>query len=365
MKTIRARINVLKLLLLFPILLFHSFVGLIGIENLTDEPKYSFWNRIIEVFGNEFFGSFGYFIACLSFFTYGFYFDQPKAKSWVHQALKFLLLFACLLSSQFDFTKSFNDAEFFTWNLYSFILLSFLLVYLLKDAIQKKPRVWFYVWVLCFTTLPLMNDSLRASLHQNLSQALIPIKVTTEANSWFLLPWIFGPLLFYTLGVMSAVRQKINEYLITLALLIAGSAAYFYQFRPYYFPFSLELNSYYMSFFWQSISVNNMKVFSFAILLMLWATDFFKGLEENFILRKLRYLQWCKNFWFCYILHLGMKDIIGSDNLNLMEYEFVFNYSWLIIFICTELLAQVFFVSLYFYRHLGRSLIAKLRIRNS
>lgn len=362
---IQARLNLVKIFLIIPIIIFHSFVGLIGIENLTTEPKFNTWNNIIDFFGNSFFASFGFFVACLSFFTYGFHSDQFKHKKMGTYVFKAFVLLLCLLGSQFDFSKSVADPEFFTWDLYSFIFVVFAGIYLIKPWVKQNAQRCFFVFLALFIVSPFLGNLFYPLLHLNILQVLLPVKVVSDANSWFLLPWIFAPLMFYAAG---AHLKLSNLSKLNLAVLLGVSAlavAYFIIKRPLYYSFSLEIDAAYMNFFWQHISINIIKVFLFCFFLLVLCSKHFVFLETNFILRKLRYLQWCRHFWLCYILHLGFKDIIADMGPKFLESEFVLSYIWLIIFLATEILAQMFFGWLAIYKFIFKTLIAKLRIRNA
>ncbi len=367
-KSVYARINLLKIVLIIPVIIFHSFVGLIGIENLTSEPKFEVWNSFNSFFSNSFFASFGFYITCLSFFTYGFKAETSEIKSRFNSLLKYALLVVCILGSQFDFSKSVHDVEFFSWNLYSFIILSFVLVFLLKPLIKKNLKLCFYSFLLLFVVAsvlsPVLTPLLGTYLHSGILQVLIPYRVTDLANSWFLIPWIFGPLLFYAAGARLQISGLKLRDLITISMIILAAGIYYVLERPVLYPFSLVLDAFYMNFFWQPFTINILKVFGFCVFLLVFCSKYFQFLEENAILRKLRFLQWCRHFWFCYILHLGIKDIIGESFPQILNNDFVLSYVWLIIFFATELLAQMFFASLFFYRFIFRRLISKLRVRN-
>lgn len=362
---VQARINLVKILLIFPIIIFHSFVGLIGIEKLTTEPKFHTWNTLIQIFGNSFFASFGFFITCLSLFTYGYHSDQAgNSKKNIH-LFKGLLLFLCMVGSQFDFSLSPSDPDFFAWDLYSFILTIIVTLYFLKQFIVHSPKRWFFIFVALFLVTPLANNFLISQLHLSLLQILLPVQVTSNSNSWFLLPWIFAPLLFFAAGAQLKSEGLGTINLFTLLGASGVAVLFFMIVKPFYYPFSLEIDATYMNFFWQHASVNVPKVFLFCVFMLVLCSKRFSFLESNFFLKKLRFLQWCKHFWLCYILHLGIKDIIADMYPEILQTDFILSYIWLFIFLASELLAQMFFASLIFYKFLYRELIAKLRLRNA
>lgn len=201
-----ARINILKLVLIFPIIAYHTLVGLIGVGTVTDEPRFQTINNLIHFMGNEFFGSFGYFITVLSFFTYGYYFDVKKEKKPVYNFFKYLILTAAFLSSQINLEVPSSDILFWTWNLYSFILISFLTIMLLKKYFARFANPLFYVFVFLFSTIPLLNTFFRDHFSWQVLQAFIPMKLADQSNSWFLFPWLFGVYLFFVAGVL--IKQK-------------------------------------------------------------------------------------------------------------------------------------------------------------
>ncbi len=363
--SIQARLNLIKILLIIPVIIFHSFVGLIGIENLTAAPKFNTWNHLINFFGNSFFASFGFFIACLSFFTYGFHIDQLKQKKTSAYVFKAFILLLCMVGSQFDFSKSLADPEFFVWDLYSFIFVVFTGIYFLKPLVKQNAQQSFFLFVALFIITPILGNFLHPVLHLNFLQALLPTKVVSAANSWFLFPWVFAPLMFYAAGA-HLKQQSLSK--LNLAVLLGASAlaaVYFILQRPLYYPFSLEIDATYMNFFWQHISINIIKVCLFCFFLLVLCSKPLLFLETNFFLRKLRHLQWCRNFWFCYILHLGIKDIIADLGPQILDFNFILSYVWLIIFLVAEILAQLFFIWIAIYKFIFKALIAKLRIRNA
>ncbi len=363
--TIQARLNLIKILLIIPVIIFHSFVGLIGIENLTAEPKFNTWNHLINFFGNSFFASFGFFITCLSFFTYGFHIDQLRQKKTIAYVFKAFILLVCMLGSQFDFSKYVADPEFFVWDLYSFIFIVFVGIYFLKPLVKQNAQQSLFIFLVLFTISPIFGNFLYPVLHLNFLQILLPVKVVSAANSWFLFPWVFAPLMFYAAG---AHLKQLSLSKLNLAVLLGASAlaaVYFVMNGPLYHPFSLDIEATYMNFFWQHNSINIIKVCLFCFFLLVLCSKPLLFLETNFILRKLRYLQWCRHFWFCYILHLGIKDIIADLVPQILDDNLILSYIWLIIFLAAEILAQMFFGWIAIYKFIFKALIAKLRVRNA
>ncbi len=357
---ISARINILKLIFIFPIIAYHTLVGLIGVDTVTNEPRFQTVNTIIHYMGNEFFGCFGYFVTALSFFTYGYYFDVKKEKRPVYNFLKYFVLVAAFLSSQLNLEVPVSDNLFWSWNLYSFILVSYLTIMLLKKYFVRFADPLFYVFIFLFSVSPLLNPFLQNHFNWQVLQAFIPMKLVDQPNSWFLFPWLFGVYLFFVAGVLIKKKSLSIWHLAALGTSLVAAIIYYTTAKPFHFPFSLEIDAFYVSFFWQHTSLNIIKVFSFSLFLILLCIRTLPRLETNMILSKLRYLQWCQHFWFCYVLHLGIKDALAEPLKYLLDSDLVLSYSWVMIFFATEFLAQWFFFALKFYRFVFFKLFPKL-----
>ncbi len=366
MNLIKNRYNILKIILVLPVIIFHSFISFYGWDEARNRENYPSWNSIYNSIGNSFFSHFGTYLLVLSFFLVGLNFQDKQVKKptakW-KTYLKLATLFLCFLGTQFDLTVALDAEGFFIWDLYSFILTAYLLVFFFGKYIYQNLKLSTLGFALLFWVTPFLQNALGGRLVASVDQIFFPTMLKTGANAWFLLPWIFLPLLAFCLGCLS---QK-NEFRKALVALVPplAVALVVIAFVPItFYPFQVDSNLFYLNVFWQNSNFNILLIFPYLIFLVLFNHRVFQSLDSSPALHWVSKLQWCKNFWFSFILHFGFIDMMTTYYDVLFKNEIIFNYSWLIVFLGTELLMQLLMVALKFYAWIFRMLIPKLRLRS-
>ncbi len=345
--------------------MFHSFVGLYGWDEARNLEKYPQWLRLYQLIGNSFFSHFGIYLLMLSFFLVGLnYHDRlirtaaaPRWKTY----FKLATLFLCFLGTQFDLTVGWGSEGFFIWDLYSYILMAYLIVFFWGHSIFKNLRKSTVAFALLFWATPFLQNILAGRLVATVDQIFFPTLLKTGANAWFVFPWIFLPLLAFCLGGLSQKKDlKTVFYVLGIPLLMALIIVSFV--RLTFHPFLVDVNLFYLNVFWQNTNFNLLMIFPYLAFLVLYDQNLFDKFDSSTPLRWLSTLQWCKNFWFSFILHFGIIDMMTTYYDDLFKSEFIFNYSWLIVFIGTEAVMQALMLALKFYAWLFR-LFAKLGFR--
>lgn len=374
--------NLLKIILILPIIMFHSFVGIEGWEASSTITNFPIWSMIYNYLGNNFFNAFGLYIITLSYFLMGLNAaskttgvqsysqsqlladplnktpTQKTSPQKVTLIFKFLILIICFLGTQFNLTLGLTEEGVFIWDLYSFILLSYLVIHFLKNKFLQNPLKYFYLCLGAFSALPFLSPWMNTYLHDSINQFFFATQLITGANAWFLIPWGFLPLFSYNLGILS-FQQKIKSTSIALACLSLISTCLFFFFKIEMYPFIIDMNEFFKSVFWQNSLVNIIRILPFLTLLSLLSLKKMDRINNYPGLKWINSLQWSKNFWFCFMLHFGFIDLIISPEYSFLNNKSTNELSWLFIFIGCEILAQLFFFSLKVHKVVFKYLMKK------
>ncbi len=340
MKHRLAGLDLIRLILIIPTIILHVWNMLIGDPHPTAglTSNYVFYEKYL---GNTL-GFAGVFIFALSFYLEGIRKSAPFTLD-IRSLTKIFFLVAAMISSQTSLSEE-NATEFyFIWDIFSFVLLSYLLIFPLSK-IENPRTLWKFGAigiVLFLVPFHFYQGILEGILPSSLQSTFIATRSEFGPNGWFLLPWIGLPLFFYVLG-RSYNNPNIRR--LPVLLLFVGVPLLFYPGNPIVLG-----KEFYGYVFWQPSLFVFSRILVFASLLLLASQ-----ITENKALKLLSYLQWNRNFWICYILHIGVIDIMSenkfySDPNNL-------NWAWLYVFLLVEAITQLFMLALKIYAKLFKFL---------
>jgi hypothetical protein len=353
-------LDLLRLVILVPVLIMHVWNVFFGETDITLSETESFY-QAYRVWLAPTLGYAGIYVFSLSFFLYGF-FNSTRPQWGVKSASRVVLLTLAVLSTQFNSMVSFGEPGYFIWDLFSFILLSFLLVGGLSFL---GDRGWAWAGIsgallMCVHPL-LFQDWLELSLLPVMAQIFVPTSSDFGLNGWFLLPWIGLPLVAVAFGRWCRAADETTAKLTGLALVAASLIVWLIgqgvHVRPLmtasqYYDFSFRQHPLY---FWRYYLL-------FALALLILSRS---GLNQRLMQTPLRLagsLKWSQHFWLAYIFQFGVIDVLSDLKEPILAHPPLFDLLWIIVFVMVELLLQAFFRVLPRYARAWAWLRGKFRV---
>jgi hypothetical protein len=352
-----------RLLMVGPIAMVHMWNAWIGEPFVSSAPEGSLYPEFVRWI-SPVFGFSGIYVFVMSFFLYGLLgkTDLVRGKKNVAR-LAFLAM--AMFSAQFNPQFPLPDPAYFYWEIFSFALLSLLLVSALGFL---SDRVWFVLGGLAAVLLmihPLwLHHRLDGVFAPIITQILVESETTFGPNGWFLLPWIGLPILAYAWGRFC--RRDPNAPLHVKPLRIYGAFAFAMALSwiippgEAEYPFTLAADYYLYSFHQNPIYLWQ-RLLPFLLLLFVLSRPRINEALARTPLRFSRFIQWNKNFWFAYVLHFGIIDILANQRTFFDQYPLVFDWLWLIVILSVEALLQLFFHALKVYAWIFKQVFGGLR----
>lgn len=344
-------LDILRIILVLPTIILHIWNIIYGDSHVTfkaGESLYTFYETYIA----RIFGYSGVFLFCLSFFLYGIReYTLFKKKRWYEYA-KILLLFVALSDAQIDFELPYDNPDFFTWDIFSYVLLSYLIISGLS-FIKNKYMLYVFTFGFSLFLIPYDYYSIAFSKYfvPPFDGILFSQAMGNSYNGWFLFPWISLPITFYSLGRLVKLPLNYNyKHLIA----IFGLAIALLILAPDVAPAGGGL--FYQFIFWQS-PIYILSRLLVLIGLILWLCK----LKFHWIWNVFSLLQWNKNFWFCYILHIGMISSLALHKDYFTENKIVLDWLWVAVFLWIEILVQLLFLSIKVYIWIFKKIYSKIR----
>lgn len=340
-------LDVLRIVLILPTIMLHVWNIIFSESHVSFSPEQSLYPFYENTLG-RLFGYSGVFIFSLSFFLYGLRRHSLFKFKPLHEYIKLALLIGAMVSTQFNDSMNIQDSDFFIWDIFSFVLLSYLVISLL-DLI--KQQVFLKVIFVSGFLLFLLPISFYAqSLDGVFPPSLAPIFIATQTsfghNGWFLLPWLGLPLIFYPLGRLfqSFDFDKKTSLKYGVPLFLIGGLLWF--FTPEKIPPALG-SLFYQYIFWQSPGAILARLTLFISLLLMLSSGSWSKKWNLF-----SWLQWNRNFWLCYIVHFGVIDLLSDHKEFFAQNLFYLDWLWLAVFLGVEILIQLFFFVTKIYKWL-------------
>lgn len=345
-------IDILRIFFILPTIMLHVW-NIIFSENHVSfssaQSLYPFYENVIA----RLLGYSGVFIFCLSFFLYGIRRHSLFQLKPLHEYFKLALLIGAMISTQFNDSMNPQDSDFFIWDIFSFVLISYLLISLMA-LIQNEKFLLALLGAgvaLFLVPVSVYSQGLEGLFVGTVEPIFMATQTSFGHNGWFLLPWIGLPLIFYPLGrVFSKSYPAKNLFLFPLAV---GSLLL--MISPEKIPPALG-SLFYQYIFWQSPGyiLARLMIFS-GVVLWLCQREWSRGWKF------FSYLQWNKNFWFCYIIHFGFIDLLSDHKDFFSQNLFYLDWLWLGLFVGVEILAQLFFLMTRIYLWISKKALASLR----
>lgn len=349
--------DLLRIFFIFAIVMLHAWEHFVGEDSarLAAIPSnYVYYQKYVGT-------TFNYaalFALSLSFLLWGLKdFKLRKIKILIF-CLGFVGLQLRVPTDPFDFAS-------WSWEVYGFLFVAVLVCRFWSRKWKAILGLWIASILMLFipveTWMPMADQIVepwRTLLFANLE--------TSATIGWFLIPWIFVPTLAFTTGQILKQRPSVYQKLVqnsfsSAALLSLVSVVLFFL-KPNPVPPMLG-NHFYQFLFMQSPLHfwNHFLLFGAAIILCFrWEMT---GWPQRSSLRYLSYLQWNKNFFLCYFFHFSVIVFLLSWKEEIINHRALLDWLWVIIFLLTEIIMQLFVRILLVYAFLGKWVWRRLRTR--
>jgi hypothetical protein len=334
-------LDLVRLLLVFPVLIMHVWNVFWGEFDITLSDSESLY-QTYRAWLAPTLGFGGVYVFALSFFLYGFL-NSARPKWGMRAASRIVLLVLAVLSTQFNSLIPVGESGYFIWDLFSFILFSFLLIWALSFL---SDRGWVIAGsagaaLMCIPPL-VFQDWLEMSLVPVIAQILIPTASDFGLNGWFLLPWIGLPVTAVAFGRWCRVADGVEIKLTGLALAALAVVVWLVGQNVVVRP--LMMASQYYDFLFRQHPLYFWRYYLlFAIVLLLLSRS---GPNLRLMQTPLRLagsLKWNQHFWLAYLLQFGVIDILHDFRGAILEHPPLFDFLWVIVFLAVEFMLQALF----------------------
>lgn len=240
----------------------------------------------------------GLFIVAVSFFLFGYKESKLKLN-------KFLLFIPAHIATLYNVNTA-NLNYFVYWDLFAYIALAYALIIIFSKLPKIILNISSLMGVLFFTMpqLTFLNNYLDQN-HTYLRNIIFGDSSGNYNNGWFLIPWIFYPIIFFQLGILFKNNYKFIRY-----IFFPAAFSLFY----YYLAADLNLKSplnYDAEFFSQK---NHALLILFSLPIVIFTIGIkFNKKFTNTILTSVSKFGWTNNFAFSYFTHfvliILLKDL--------------------------------------------------------
>jgi hypothetical protein len=320
----------------------HSWEYLVYSDDFSSIGNSKFYpiyvSTLFSILGNG-----GLWIAAISFFLFG------KNNSNISIS-KLVIALIGILTIEASFNEFYGGQNApWQWDIYSYILLSFII------CLGLVRRINFDAIIIIVSAIILaIPHQIYFSFFNSFANPEILRILTADLNSvdkpngWFVFPWIFIPIGFFSLGQLVRKRKLdqlplMSSFLEVVGLilfLILAGVLFFIQDQS--IPVMLGPKMYQFMFwqhpihFWQHLLL-------FLLFLRLAINDSVNQIFRESILSKLHYLRWIRSFWLCYFLQFGVLQFVIENFSGKTNVPGFIDFIWIPIFLITELLAQIGF----------------------
>ncbi|MCO4754555.1 MAG: hypothetical protein KC478_08725 [Bacteriovoracaceae bacterium] len=319
-------IDVIKLIILFPIVYFHLNEFVFGTNQFPLGDSAIFYNTIYPF--TSFFAFSGVALVFLSFFLFGY------KKSNTAAIAKLVPIF---FLGQFLFNKIFNTTSSwysFEWDIYSYLGASILFLVLINKIGNITARG---VALASLFIIP-FQELVASTVAQN--PLLFAYCENNSVITWPLIPWIGLPALGYLLGEFSRDKDTAtlgHKELIGWLIVLAGCAPFLgaYQGAPvgddlYCFVFGRS----------KIDLLAHMLVIFFLIRLSL-VESINSALSKNKTILFITRTMWVKKLWLCYIVHGVILGIASGFTSLFFKRPELFDSFFIIIIPLTDLICRL------------------------
>jgi len=331
--------------------MLHSWEHLVGEDIPTLSPDVTHYEIYRQVVG-PFFNYAALYVVGISFFLWGL--KNAKLKS-----SKVLVFALGVIGLQLTDAEAWRSGESWTWEVYGFLLVAVLLCRFLPNKRWVSGAVIASAVVMLSVSLnewmplaALTAEPLRTILFAELNSG-------EGVVGWFLIPWIFFPLMLFSLGRLAADwslnLSYAKAFVLTIPLVALGSILG--GTKPP--PVEPLLGPHFYQFLFMQTSSHFWHHFSIFMAIVIWGLT----LEHRFPALFTRFawlekLQWNRNFFFCYFIHFGWIAIFMNHREAILAKPFYIDFIWIGVFLLTELLVQWLAVAIRFYKWIFRRTFA-------
>lgn len=296
----------------------------------------------------------GVMILAQSFLMFGFndtkMFSEPLT-SFSIRARWVLLVLGVLILQILTVSDPVNPSTW-TWDIYSFLILAFLLCRLLRKAKPLLRRI-----LIGISIVPLLLpdsfwlDSFIGYFPNSSFNLFLIGHGNGEFFGWNLLPWIFVPVVFYLSGIELGAKFRKSETSFNLWLLemVAWPICFLLLFMRYqsYDPvpvgpsFDAFIFHHKPLLFWQHFSVF---IFLLRLSVITKVNLFLKQAPLiGALTKQISKLAWCRHFGWTYLIQLTIYLSVGMDVYNWNSHPRQFDYLWLVVLLTAEVCVRIAF----------------------
>jgi hypothetical protein len=344
--------DIIRPFFVFAVLLLHAWEHFVGADFPDTAGLVTHYETYRLVVGTVLNYAALYLVG-ISFFLWGL---KPYRLSW----LKLGIFGLGVIGLQLLDPSQWDSWAGWSWEVYGFLFVAVFLCRLIPD----NKRI---LWAILIASVVMLSVSLNEWM---VAAALTPEPFRTvlfaklepqrEVIGWFLIPWIFFPLMAFAAGKLVKARgpyPSVRVGFITAAA-AAGLSYYFYLHKaepvpcmlgPHFYQFLFMQSNYH---FW-----NHILAFLAVVVLLLTLEHRFPPLFKRF--RWLEKLQWNRRLFLCYFLHFGWIALLLEHKDQLIKADYGIDFIWLYLFVLTELTVQMIFLSFRFYGWIFRRLYSR------
>lgn len=328
--------------------MLHTWEHFVG-DDLPANSEFKSSYELYQLVVGTVFNYAALYVLSLSFFLWGW-------KGFRLQKTKLIVLILGLIGLQLRQPEVPWDFTSWAWEVYGFLIIAVLIC-----RFWPRRLNW-AVGMFAFSVIPL-------SLSLNIwipiaDQTVEPWRSIFFANretpatiGWFLVPWICVPTLAYGAGLILQLRTSaigwIREKAYVLALLLGLISALLYWIKPNPVPAFLGTHFYQFLFMQTAAHFWNHYLIFMAVIILCLRLERSHWIQ-NSPLKYLSYLQWNRNFFFCYFFHFSLIVFLLRWHAEIVVQPHLLDWLWLGIFLLTELMIQIFVASLKMYAYLWR-----------
>ena len=225
--------DIFRILQIFPMVYLHTLEGFWAMDH-EHIGYFSSGLFSLAYFYSHSFSTGGLNLVAISFFIIGI-------KPHTINKLKYLIPLLCIgiLCLNIFYAFFYTGSAYFEWDIYHYLLLMVCLVYILNKYTSYIKIIFFVS--LIGSLVPFWNIDLHIYNNSILEQILIGSCEEEKVGIWFVLPWVFWALLFWSYGVLFKDVKYINKLTNTsnksfiLSAVCVGLFLFFYSSYAYFY----------------------------------------------------------------------------------------------------------------------------------
>jgi hypothetical protein len=353
--------DLLRVIILIPVVMMHVWSAFYNDRIIDIDLSASLYPAYFKYVGSTL-GFAGIFILSMSFFLFG-YLERKSFFKGLDGILRTVVLILAMLSTQLNPTLPPGDPDYFIWDMFSYVLLSLVVVSLLE---KRSNKFWAVAGIFSALLLCMPPSFVEGAFSDRLlpfvSQMLFPTRNNLGPNGWFLVPWLGLPFLSFAWGRFS--RKGLDFKHVSILFALTYLAIGVLKISAQSVPLGPDTYYYYYSF-WQNPIVFWFYFLPFLYLLYIFSYQPVAQKLRASPFRWLSRLQWNKHFWFAFVLHFGVIENAVRASDFFATHPRYYDFLWLGVILSVELMLQMFFFMIGVYAKIYRKAISKMTYKKA